>query len=222
MGRHTRAEFATICGLSSGNLSNYIKRGKVVVDGEFIDDTAYPNSDFLQKRLEILQQRKEEKKQAESDRKLRMLRPDAEIDSEKEFSIDDDDEKGDFESIQGSSAALNKKKLKVDIAKKIKETKILELREQKIKGEIVPIADVSNIFQMHTQSIVTAQKDALEELLIELSVDARLTGDQLARLRGKMVDILNRAVDKAIIITTKNMKVIAENFAMSREVGEHD
>jgi hypothetical protein len=221
MGRHTRAEFATICRLSSGNLSNYIKRGKVVVDGEFIDDTAYPNSDFLQKRLEILQQKKEDKKQAEPDRKLRMLRPDAEIESEKEFSSDDD-EKGDFESIPGSSAALNKKKLKVDIAKKIKETKILELREQKIKGEIVPIADVSNIFQMHTQSIVTAQKDAFEELLIDLSVEARLTGDQLAKLRGKMVDILNRSVDKAIIITTKNMKVIAENFAMSREVGEHD
>lgn len=224
MGRHTRAEFAKICGLTSGNLSNYIKRGHVIIDGEFIDDTLFENKEFMRKRQQ-LSVKKTQTIQPEPEKKLRMLRPDPgnSVESESEdqdTSATEEDE--DYESYSKTSAGLLKKKIKVDIQKKIRETAILKLREEKIKGEIVPIDLIKNVFSMHTQSIVTAQKDGIEELLINLSVEVRLSGEQLARLRGKMVEILNNAVDKAIIITQRNMRVVVSEFAITKGVGEHE
>jgi hypothetical protein len=223
MGRHTRGEFAQLCGLSSGNLSNYIKRGKVIVDGEYIDDNVFENREFLSKRQGFKEKNPGTSK-PQKPKKVKSTTHDAEDSGDifqdlDNFSPDDSD---DSEDILSGSESLNNKRMKVDIKKKTEEAEILKLKKERIKGEIVPVDLMKNLFSMHTQSIVTAQKDGIEELLISLSVEARLSGEQLARLRRKMVDILNNSVDKAIIITQKNMQAVVGEFSIKREVGEHD
>jgi len=59
-------------------------------------------------------------------------------------------------------------------------------------------------------------------LLIIFAKEARLTGDQVAKLRGKMVSVLNEGVEKAIAMTKQNLKVIVNEFSIKKEVGEHD
>jgi len=210
MGRHTKAEFARICGLTTGNLSNYISRKKVIVEDDFIDDSNLINAEFLKKRKEYLQGKKD------------LLKPGATGLPGDESPIDNvSDTAEEDEDSETYSGSLTTKKMKVEIAKKTRETAILKLREQKIKGEIVPVAMMRNLFSMHTQSIITAQKDGIEELLINLSVEARLSGEQLARLRRKMVQILNDGVDKAIVITQRNIRSVTEEFSIKKDVGEH-
>jgi hypothetical protein len=223
MALHLKADFARMCGLTTGNLTVYISRKKVIPSGDYIDDSLEINSAFLQKRKNHVSN-KPTADQPQPEKKLRYIQPDRELPTQPDIQdpVDDDGDDDDTGGNYITSAALNKKKLKVDIAKKIRETSILKLREEKIKGEIVPIDVIKNLFSMHTQSIITAQKDGIEELLINLSVEARLTGDQLARLRGKMVEILNNGVDKAIIITQRNMKVLVNEFAIKKDVGEHE
>jgi hypothetical protein len=224
MALHLKAAFAKMCGLTTGNLTVYITRKKVVSSGDYIDDSLEINKAFLEQRAAHLAKKVSPVAAEPEEKKLRMIRPDPQITELPNIKdpVDEDEDDG-MEGLETlTTPALMKRKLHVDIKKKIRETSILDLKEQKIKGEIVPVDVIKNLFSMHTQSIITAQKDGIEELLINLSVEARLTGDQLASLRGKMVQILNNAVDKAIIITQKNMKVVVNEFAISKEVGEHE
>lgn len=45
----TKKEFADLCGMTTGNLSNYITRKKVFPSGDLIDDTFAANKEFLEK-----------------------------------------------------------------------------------------------------------------------------------------------------------------------------
>lgn len=227
MAFHSKKDFAGLCGLKTKELAVYIKRNKVVLSGDYIDDSIEVNRDFLLKyknrkamRKVPISNRPEEKQDKPKSPPPNIQDPEYQPDDD--FNITNDE--GDEGSADPSKSmyTLNKKRLKVEIAKKTRETEILKLREQKIKGEIVPIDIIKNLFSLHTQSIISAQKDGIEELLINLSGEMRLSSEQLGRLRGKMVDILNNAVDKAIIITQRSMKVVVKEFTVKKDVGEHD
>jgi len=53
MALHTKKQFADLCGITPGNLSNYAspKRRKVVYSGDYVEDTIEPNISFLKKCL---------------------------------------------------------------------------------------------------------------------------------------------------------------------------
>jgi hypothetical protein len=218
MALHSRADYAKICGLSPGNLSNYIKRGKVILSGEYVDDKVEQNITFLEKRIATMNQKVPDDSiesiktaEVETDKpkieKPRIQTPNITVPDER----DDDNQ---------SFNALTKREKKVNIQKKEEEIKLLRLKEEKIRGQVIPIDVIKNLFRAHTQSIVTAQKDGIEDLLINISSEARISGEQLARLRGKMVEILNTAVDKAILSTKKNLSSIVNEFTEKKEVGE--
>ena len=220
MALHLKSDFAKLCGLTTGNLTNYIKRGKVIMSGDYVDDTIAENKDFLEKR-------KEKPEPTAPEKKLRLIRPDPappEIpntgDEDEDNGIDDED------SIDAdgseSGYALNKKKLKKQIAKLEVDTRLQELKEEKMRGELIPVDLVKNLFRTHTQSILTSMKEGIEELLVNFSAEARLKGDQLASLRGKMVGILNGGVDKSVSTTQKNMRSLVDQLKIKRDVGEHD
>lgn len=184
---------------NKAKLAMWVKRGKLIeVDGK-IDDTNLINRDWILKQKDSANQED---------------RPQTQVQREPDRSYD--------EVPEGSAYGIEKK-LKAQQLEKLKvDTRIAELKEEKIRGEVIPVELIKNLFSTHTQSIITSQKDGIEELLISISSEARLTGDQLAKLRGKMITTLNRAVDKAITITEKNMKAMVDEFSIKREVGEHD
>lgn len=212
MALHLKADFAKLCGLTTGNLTNYIKRGKVLMSGDYVDDSVPINKDFLEKRKGSV---------PPPAPKLHMIRPDpgpVEIPNTGE----DDDDSGFGEDGEGESGyLLDRKLLKKKIGKLEVDTRLQELKEEKMRGELIPVDLVKNLFRTHTQSIVTSMKDGIDELLINFSVEARLRGDQVAGLRGKIVGILNNGVDKSVVITQKNMRSIVNQVKVKRDVGEH-
>lgn len=117
---------------------------------------------------------------------------------------------------------LDIEKKQLDIEKIKVDTRLQELKEEKIRGEVIPVTLVTTIFKAHSQSIVSSQKDFIEFLLIQVSKEARLTGDQLAKLRGKMVIGLNEAVDKSIASSKRNLKSLINEYSIARGVGEHE
>lgn len=216
MGLLSKKDFAALCGFSSRELSVYIGRGKVIMSGKEIDDSDPTNRDFVLKR-------KGQAAPAPPEKNLRMIKPDPGDDISPGDESDDDDPDDGLIDDDGSesSYALNKKKLKKQIGKLEVDTRLQELKEEKMRGELIPVDLVRNLFRAHTQSIITSMKDGIEELLINFSVEARLKGDQLASLRGKMVGILNTGVDKSVIISQRNMRSIVDQVKVKKDVGEH-
>src|ERR1035441_2132728 len=50
MALYTKKEFTAICGIRNDDLSIYVKRKKVVLTGEMVDDTILVNKNFIEKR----------------------------------------------------------------------------------------------------------------------------------------------------------------------------
>ena len=204
MALYTKAQLVELCGLkretSRSYIRNNVERGKLIFSGDYIDDTLPVNAEFIRRRIQAKNGEPIEARTSTSNKVLKYEEP----------------------KIDLSRQDLDKQLKQQELLKKEAETRLLNLREEKIRGEIVPIELIKNLMVTHTKSIVTAQKDGIEDLLININKEARLTGAQLAKLRGKMVEILNIAVDKAISSTKKDLDVIIGQISTKREVGEHD
>lgn len=219
MALHRRAEFAKICGITPGNLTNYIKRGNVILSGDYVDDGIEQNRLFLEKRLATTGKKTvpDESHPTKTEEETERPKPNVKPPRYQKESFTTPDPPDDETT---TLTALSKREKKVNIQKKEEEIKLLRLKEEKIRAQVVPIDKMKDLFRMHTQSILTAQKDGIEDLLINLSGEMRISSEQLARLRGKMVEILNTAIDKAILTTKKNLSSLISDYAEKKEVGE--
>ncbi len=210
-----------MCGLSAGNLSNYITRDKVVLSGEFIDDSLPINADFLKKRREKLQDAPPvpETTPIETPPQPVVTTPPVIHTPQKKppkgpnIAKPAKDQGGD---------TLERQLKRQELAKKEAETRLLELKEEKIRGEVIHLDLVVQLFNSYTQAIVAGQKDILESFLVNISKEARLSGEQTAHYRGRIIRLLNESADKSIAVARKGIKAMAEEFALKKDVGEHD
>lgn len=223
MALHSRKQLAVICGLDydkssdRGKIGMAITRGKIILSGDFIDDTISENARFIAVYQAKNENAEAIKEQVESNEDSVSKSP-AYKQPEKKQPVPNVSapKKG------GDLFALDKLLKEQELEKKAAETRLLNLKESKIRGESMPTVLTQNLFMIHNQSVLTIQKDIIEDLFIEVAKEARLTGDQLARLRGKMTNTLNEGMVKAIAVTGKNIKSFMEEFSIKREVGEHD
>ena len=227
MALYPKSHFASLCGLTVGNLGNYIKRGKVIMSGDYIDDSIPDNKSFLENRLAKIQAKNEDNQIVNPASAVVSITepdiPNVQDPERKPISIPNTKSSARDATPSGKSRnqleiekkALEIEKLKVD-------TRLQELKEEKIRGEVIPISLVKGIIMNLSQSILTSHKDADEYLLIRISKEAKLSGDQLAMLRGEMIKSLNEAVEKAIKASQRNIKNLMDEFSIKKEVGEHD
>jgi hypothetical protein len=216
MAKYSRKEFVEkLCGVEysdswKAKVSMWVKRGNIDVGNDgLIDDSNHKNRDWAIKQYEANVGEAEDDGTEDVEESKPKSRPN--------HKPTTDSGGGDNEA----GYVLVKKKTLRQIEKLESDIRIANLKEEKIRGEVVPIDLIKNVFTAHSQSIITANKDGIEELIINFSKEVSLTGVQIARLRGKMIDILNNASDKAVEASKKNLKNLVEEFSIKKEVGEH-
>jgi hypothetical protein len=217
MAKYTRKEFAEkLCGMDYSDkdtrvkVSQWVKRGNIIEESDgLIDDSIEKNREWAIKQYE-----RTSSKESEANGTIR-LRPDTSADEP--IDVYTDKQKPE----QTGGVGLERIKLKKQIEKLDVENRILNLREDKIRGEVIPIDLVKTVFTAHAQSIITANKEGIEEMIINFSKEATLSSVQVARLRGKMIETLNRASDKATDMSKRQLKSLIEEFSIKKEVGEH-
>ena len=119
-----------------------------------------------------------------------------------------------------SQMAMQKDQL--DIEKKVIEIKLKKLDHQKKLGELVPTELVRTLFVQHSKSIMSAFHDEADNFLMEISKEAGLTREQLAKMRGKLVLKINQGIENSLKESKKSLHAIVEEYRMLRGVGEHD
>lgn len=223
MAFHSKKEFAKLCGVRTGDLSNYIKRGKVVLSGEYIDDTNEVNAAFIEKRTGrppktttsispppkiTAPEKRESKKQPPKPS------------NEEELVIPDSDIEIDALSISLPPALLDKIDKITAIQKKAKEIAILELREQKIRGEVVPTEVVKSLFIQFSKGMMTAFQQAADAVITEVSHKKKLSSKDEASLRGKLITITNKYATEGRENSKKGIENIVNEYAEKRGRGE--
>lgn len=236
---YSRTEFSKLCGFQKSNeLSVYVSRGKVLLSGDYIDLDVEVNQRFLAHREKLLAEKgivpptvkapvaeaatppplkAEKKSSVEKLPPPKGLKP-VEKPAGKDIKIPPP-------TIPEGFTAMNQmamQKDQLDIEKKVIEIKLKKLDHQKKLGELVPTDLVRTLFVQHSKSIMTAFHDEADNFLMEISKEAGLSREQLAKMRGKLVMKINQGIENSLKESKKSLQAIVEEYRMLRGIGEHD
>lgn len=213
MAFHSKKEFAEMCGMTTGNLSNYIGRKKVVLSGELIDDTISENISFS------LKHKKNTSTEVAVVNGPKIQDPDI---VRAAPNITSKRKKGDNEDGGVGWHQLEKQKKALDIEKTAEEITKLQLWNQKAQGDSIPTDLVREVFMRLSKNISSSFKSGIENLLIEFEKSARLDRAQTSKLRGDMIKTINTAVDSAVTESKKEVGNIVKEYSAKKGVGEHE
>lgn len=208
----SKKDFAEMAKMPTNALAVYIKRGKIFVgENELINTSHEVNVAFLKKRLSKIGQSAPVAKQPIGDSNndatagagsVRMNIPGVGMVDVPEYA-------------ESERLLKHLQTLKVE-----KEVKLLELREAKIRGEVVPSDIIGQIFLQHNHSILTKTKEFMDELLRKIAKLYDITSADMAKFKGEMVAQLNNAMSEAATLTASSVENVIKDYSNSRGVGE--
>lgn len=213
MAIYTKIEYLKLCGLDTSIKSNkdkfsqWLRRGNIELnDDNMVDDSNPKNRDWLFKQRDLANKPQDEEYVPEPTKKEAKPKPiisPSDSGSENIYNID--------------------KKIKAQQLEKLQvDTRLQLLKEEKIRGEVLPVDLIRSIFATHSQSILTSFKDSIEDILIDISKRCNMSSERLAKSRENMIHALNKAVDKSIDVSKRQIKSIVDEYSVKKEVGEHE
>lgn len=203
MALQSKKEFAALCGIKSGDLSNYIKRGHVIAAGEYIDDKNELNALFLKKREAKAVSVKEPKIKAEKVAK-----------SAPELSEEDKRE-------QNSLMESERQKRNLSVRSQENTIRLQEMEIQKKQGELIPTKSIRGLIIQHSESMKTAYAGISDNLIEIMAQKKQFTAVEIADLRAQNLRLINQAIDEGIAVSKEKLAFIVEDYSEKKGVGQH-
>ena len=214
MALHTKKQFAELCGLTTGNLSVYKDRQKVVYSGDYIDDSIEPNLSFLKLRKEKLQTDKVPSVKAKVEPKITQRKIEKPVaDAPRVPSVQTDDK-------DAVVYNLTQEKIKTQITKMQMEMDKLKMQNSKFMGEVIPTALIKPCILQHNQSIISQSKITIDNLKRIIIKKFNVPPEVAAEFETTCIGELNEMMRKATQVTVKAINNIVHDFAGKRSVGE--
>ena len=192
-----------MCSITTGNLSNYIKRNKVIVDKNGFIDT---NNDL--NRLFIQKNNTEKVSMPVQTQSNNPTEPNEAIDTSNLSTL--------------SILELEKVKKAADIEKLLIETRISLLKEEKLMGSAMPVDMVKTIVANLSKAFIGEFKNGADDIIRMLVKTKAYDHNEVSEIRGKLSSIINESMKKSLSTAKKEMKSIVDNYTETRGVGEHD
>ena len=221
MSFHPRKQFADMTGLTPGNLSNYITRGKVILSGDFIDDTIPVNIEFIKRRKELMLNKKTKRKPPAKTKTQKPDNPSKPNIQAPAVNLEAVDIPGadDFKDV-GEDPSLQTQKTEADIERIKTVTELNRMRIAKQEGELLPTELMLPIIKQMAIGLTSAFKNAAETLIIEISHKKKLTADESADLRKRLTYVINSSVNDGVDEAKMNTDRIVTDFSKSRTAGQ--
>lgn len=219
MALHTKKEFAAMCGLTTGNLSNYAMRkpAKVIYSGDYVDDSIEPNKSFLAKRIAVKGTvEKIEKKQEGIEQKPIKI-PNIQL-----ATIQKPDEPNVKPAKTGSKGTLYEVKTEAEIEKIKVDTRLKVLQEQFKKGQNMPTDAAKVMIAQLGKAYISKFNSAADNLLMEIAKTKDMTRTEMALMRNRLAEIVNEASVSSVEEAKKYMRAVLKEISVQRGVGEHD
>lgn len=187
-----------MCDIKPRELSVYIKRGKVILTPDKkVDDEVSENAEFLASRRE-----------ASGHLNITI--------KEKKFTPED------LKKLERTKLHqdLNTRQKELETEELQEKIELLKIKKQMQTGYLIPVDLVKSLFQEHNRNITISFQQGAENLIIEISKKKKLTREESASLRKKLVDIINISVDESAEKTDKSVDNLVREFSKKRGVGE--
>lgn len=221
MALYTRSQFAQLCGKNKAAVSMGLKRGQLILSGDYIDDSIYPNSATKEKWMNALggsvsvQPKKvvsSKKKTTGNLKKVEDPKPrilPAPNVQEPEYSSE-------------SVSDLDRKKKQAEIKYKESQTRLAELKESKLRGENIPTDMVMNVVSILGHSLQASYKNGAMLLLMEMSHKMKFSPEYEAEMKGRLIDLINSSHSNGISEAKKGIKTIVSEMSATDNLTDED
>jgi uncharacterized protein (DUF885 family) len=109
---------------------------------------------------------------------------------------------------------------KLDAEKRQMEIEIMQLKADKMRGEVVPSNLIRPVIMQHNQHLVNDFKNAGDEMIRLMAKLKGFSGAETAKLKGDLINIINDSIKKATNSTLKSIQGIVDLHSESRGKGE--
>lgn len=234
MALHERADFRRLCGVENSYIKNYIDRGKIIVRADgWIDDKEPCNADFLRKQLEkqAAKQDNQERERVKKDKTVPKKSSESPVKGSKNIVIKSEKPKKEVrsEGINTDQMENNSKRRdRYDIETELKELgmqkiqnelRMQALKEEKMRGELIPYKLMVSLIKVNNTSVVTELKNFVDQQINIISIRKTLSALEVAEIRGETYKAINAFMDKAAENTIENIDRISEEYALSKGDG---
>lgn len=115
---------------------------------------------------------------------------------------------------------LDKKIKKAQLAKTHVETRIALIKEEKMRGEVIPTELVRILFAQHSKNIIVEFENSLDKVLTILAKEIGMNNEAISKYRGIIKKEINIAVDDTTDKTKEDIINIINEFSEKRSKGE--
>lgn len=220
-----QAEFADKCLVNTAAISVNKKRGNVVVRADgLIDDQDLVNQKFYTKAVKNAEKRATKTVIAENvEGGEEQITPDSlgKASKMEEFPGKTPDKKVKKPPTAEQTALGNQLNEKFNVETELKrkqgakadaEARMLAMKEQRLRGELLPTNLIKPLFQTHFQSLTMEFQNSLNALITDISVRLKINRNMQAEIRKKAVNEMNQSIDRAIFRTDKEIeRMISQN-----------
>ena len=228
MAFYKQSELAKLLGKGQAHVTMAVKRGKLLLSGDFVDDTVLENKIWIDRQKANAKQVVDEPK-VESVPKVEPI-PIVQAKKLKEPILSKPKQRilkdfvpTDVERTSESIADLDKAKKEAEIRYKESQTRLSELKEQKLRGENIPTDLVMNVIGMLGHSLQSSYKNGAAQLMHEISTRTKMNVELEAEFNGRLIDLINISHSDAIIEAKKSIKnIINESSSVETIETESD
>lgn len=219
---HRKTDFAALCGVTPAAISMSVKRRRLILtDAGLVDDQEPINQQFMVRSQENAKKKAlngegvaeavdvatdpqpaRERVSAVATRRA-PLKPRKRKDSKMDAVI---------RERMGYESTLKREKAALTSV----EASMLKMKEERLRGQLIPSALIRPLFATHFQSLIITFKQAVDAMLADMSQKVKLNANQQAELRKRMVEEINLAVDRGISQTENSVDNIMQEYISSR------
>lgn len=215
MALHSKQDFAAMCGLTTGNLSNYEKRRKVVYSGDYIDDSLELNRLFLEKR-----QKKQPQPVLTEDNFLPppntpVVKPAQTRPPRQPRVTSTPREKGGLLAQDAEKMRLQNEKLQLS-------NDFMRRKLDKVLGETIPTDLAKAIISQLGRTYPTEYNNLWRQTLSDIAKRYGMSLEDEAKYVGAGIEAINKASTRAISEARREMRNVIQLFSDKKEVGERE
>lgn len=235
----SRIDFAGLANVTSGNLTTYIKRSKVILepDGKSVDTSRIENKSFLESRshsgkapvYKAMTTKKETKPKpvpivhVEEKKETKIIHEQPIIENREPVKSLASEKTKTKEPIVNSKWQIDLEKAKADLEKKNIDIELAKQKLTTLLGNNLPIDFVKEVITQLSKSMINNYKSYTEQHISEICHKFRISDKDKAVLIQENVTRLNKFHDKAVSDAMQKMKsVIGKSRTKVAESDELD
>lgn len=223
MALYTKRQFSDLVQIPSKDLSNYIKRGHVTLQGGkvcscvkgkcdcLIDDQDEINQVFIEKRGVTVQEKAE----------TPIIQP--EKPEEKQDSSTKKAVKSTVNPIKSTEFSQIKKERELKMNEQIeKQNRILDVKLAKLSEEIVPRDIVVHMVVAQSEALKGAYLRAVDTFITQFAAQNQLPREEIVYWKKELTKVVNVAVEDSVKQSKVNLRKMAKEYAGNKGKGERN